>query len=138
MEIYSSRHFSQNSHCRHAHLLRPSVGAHNLLRVSGVSSTAWDSVAELVALAMNSPPTEALQNTCAGIIGKKAYETNVRVLKTNKKHLELVFREVKDPNANVSKLVMDENYGRIEKLKEKGDELLKPGAQEGMRKRVVG
>lgn len=81
--------------------------------ISGVSSTAWDSTAELVALAMNSSPTEALHNTCAGIIGKRAYQTNVRVMKTSEKHLELVFGEVKDPNADITKLVMDEKYGGI-------------------------
>ena len=35
--------------------------------VSGISSTSWDSVAEVTALAANSPPTKELQNTCAGI-----------------------------------------------------------------------
>lgn len=81
--------------------------------ISGVSSTAWDSVAELVTLAMNSSPTETLQNTCAGVIGKAVYQTQVRVLKTSDKHLELVFGEIKDPYADVSKLVMNEKYGSI-------------------------
>lgn len=81
--------------------------------ISGISSTAWDSAAELVALAMNSSPTEILQNTCAGIIGRKALKTPVRVLATNKGHLELVFGEPKDPNAPNSKLVMNEKYGRL-------------------------
>lgn len=81
--------------------------------ISGVSSTAWDSTAEMVALAMNSSPTEALYNTCAGIIGKKAYQTHIRVMKTSEKHLELVFGEVKDPNADIAKLVMNEKYGGI-------------------------
>ena len=108
------------------------------LAISGVSSTAWDSVAELVALAMNSSPTEALQNTCAGIVGKKAYETEVRVLKTSEKHLELVFGEVKDSNADISKLVMNEKYGRISRVKEDEDGLVKPGAREGMRERALG
>lgn len=108
------------------------------LAISGVSSTAWDLVAELVALAMNSSPTEALQNTCAGIVGKKAYETEVRVLKTSEKHLELVFGEVKDSNADVSKLVMNEKYGRISRVKADEDGLVEPGAREGMRKRALG
>lgn len=81
--------------------------------ISGVSSTAWDSAAELVALAMNSRPTEILQNTCAGIIGRKALKTPVRVLATTKGHLELVFGEIKDPNVPNSKLVMNEKYGRL-------------------------
>ena len=86
--------------------------------ISGVSSTAWDSVAELVTLAMNSSPTETLQNTCAGVIGKAVYQTQVRVLKTSDKHLELVFGEIKDPYADISKLVMNEKYGSISVGKE--------------------
>lgn len=90
--------------------------------ISGVSSTAWDSTAEMVALAMNSSPTEALHNTCAGIIGKNAYQTHVRVMKTSEKHLELVFGEVKDPNADITKLAMNEKYGGIAGQGEKEDE----------------
>lgn len=104
--------------------------------ISGVSSTAWDSVAEMLALAMNSSPTESLHNTCAGIVGKKAYQANVRVLKTSEKHLELVFGKIKDPNADVSKLVMNEQYGGKAGVKEDGDESLETERQEGMRKRA--
>ena len=105
--------------------------------ISGVSSTAWDSVAELVALAMNSSPTEALQNTCAGIVGRKAYETHVRVMKTSDKHLELVFGEVKDPNADVSRLVMNEKYGKVAIGKEE-DETVNVEGQGELRKRALG
>ncbi|MCJ1464151.1 hypothetical protein MMC07_002764, partial [Pseudocyphellaria aurata] len=91
--------------------------------VSGVSSTAWDSVAELVALAMNSSPTETLHNTCAGMVGRKAYDTRVRVLKTSEKHLELVFGEARDTNAEYSKLAMNESYGGISRRNEDDDGL---------------
>ncbi|MCJ1428719.1 hypothetical protein MMC29_006630 [Sticta canariensis] len=105
--------------------------------ISGVSSTAWDSTAEMVALAMNSSPTEALHNTCAGIVGKKAYQTHVRVMKTSEKHLELVFGEVKDPNADITKLVKNEKYGGIASQggKEDKDELSMLEGQEEIRKR---
>lgn len=106
--------------------------------ICGVSSTAWDSVAELVALAMNSSPTETLQNTCAGIVGKTAYETHVRVLETSEKHLELVFGEVKDPNADVSKLVMNEKYGSIAEGKKDDDDPLKIERQGELRRRALG
>lgn len=79
--------------------------------ISGVSSTAWDSTAELVALAMNSSPTETLRNTCAGITGRQALNTPVRVLATSPGHLELVFGEVTDPYVQTSRLVMNEKYG---------------------------
>lgn len=62
---------------------------------------------------MNSSPTEILQNTCAGIIGVKALKTPVRVLATSQGHLELVFGEFKDPNAQVSTLVINEKYGKL-------------------------
>lgn len=81
--------------------------------IYGISSTAWDSAAELVALAMNSSPTEVLQNTCAGIIGRQALNTTVRVLATTPGHLELVFGEVKDPNVQTSELVMNQKYGKL-------------------------
>ncbi|MCJ1260741.1 hypothetical protein MMC22_000603, partial [Lobaria immixta] len=85
--------------------------------VFGVSSTAWDSTAELVALAMNSSPTQVLQNTCAGIIGRQALKTLVRVLVTAPGHLELVFGAVDGQNAPTSKLVMNEKYGKLKAKK---------------------
>ena len=78
---------------------------------TGVSSSAWDSVAELVALAMNSAPTTALQNTCAGIIGTRAYRSTVRIAETTEGHLELLFGEEKDSKIVVSRLKLDEKYG---------------------------
>lgn len=89
---------------------------------SGVSSTAWDSTTELVALTMNSSPTHILQNTCAGIVGWKALKTPVRVLATTQGHLELVFGEVKDPNAQTSTLVMNQHYGKLPDENDKEDE----------------
>ena len=86
------------------------------LGTSGISSTAWDSTAEMMALAMNSTPTKHLQNTCAGIIGIKTFQTLVRVLATNPNgakadHLELVFGEVEQ--SNVARLKMNQEYGAL-------------------------
>ena len=67
------------------------------LGTSGVSSDAWNTAAEVVALAMNSPPTQHLQNTCSGIYGLKPFQTTVRIIATararggKEDHLELVF-----------------------------------------------
>lgn len=105
--------------------------------ISGISSTAWDSTAEFVALTMNSSPTEVLQNTCAGIVGLTALKTPVRVLATTQGHLELVFGEIKDPNAQASTLVMNEKYGKLARENDnKGEELesTKPGK---LKKRTV-
>lgn len=83
--------------------------------VTGISSTAWDSAAELVALAMNSSQTQVLQNTCAGIIGRRALMSPVRVLVQEPGHLELVFGNVsKDENIqNGTKLVVNQQYGKL-------------------------
>lgn len=91
------------------------VLAHMIYSVfSGVSSTAWDSVAELLVLAMNSSSTEILQNTCAGIVGKKVFETHVRILATDKQHLELVFgEETEATKGSMSSVMINEEYGRL-------------------------
>lgn len=83
--------------------------------VTGISSTAWDSAAELVALAMNSSPTQILQNTCAGIIGRRTLMSPVRVLVKEPGHLELVFGIVsKDKiTQDGSKLVVNQQYGKL-------------------------
>ena len=64
--------------------------------VSGMSSTCWDSIPEVTALAMNSTPTIALRNTCAGITELNIFKLPVRVLafrdaEGEGEHLELVF-----------------------------------------------
>ena len=81
--------------------------------ISGISSSAWDSIAELVTLTMNSSPTEILQNTCAGVVGRKVFQTNVRVLQTTDKHLEMVFGDLKYPNVDTFKLTANEKYGTL-------------------------
>lgn len=104
--------------------------------ISGVSSTACDSVGELVALAINTSPTETMQNTCAGIVGKTAFQTRVRVMQTSGKHLEMVFGDDQDPNADISKLVLNEKYGSIPIGKEDENGGLKVEEQGKMRKRI--
>lgn len=48
--------------------------------ISGISSTCWDSISEVTALAMNSTPTVLLRNTCAGISELNIFKLPVRVL----------------------------------------------------------
>lgn len=105
--------------------------------IFGVSSSAWDSIAELVALAMNSSPTKTLQNTCAGIIGLKALKSPVRVLVTSPGHLELVFGEVKDPDAQASTLEMNQRYGKLVCEDENKYEELEPTGRGKLQKRAV-
>ena len=82
----------------------------------GISSTAWDSTAEMMALAINSSPTKYLQNTCAGIIGIRTYQTRVRILATGSDstkadHLELVFGDA--GRRNVTQLEVNQQYGKV-------------------------
>lgn len=87
--------------------------------ISGISSTAWDSTAEVIALAMNSSPTHHLQNTCAGIIGVKTFRTPVRVLATKPNdeiaegHLELVFGDAEELGTGWSSVEANVKYGRV-------------------------
>ena len=57
---------------------------------SGVSSNAWDSIPELVALAVNSSPSKELLNTSAGIERLDTFRRSVNVRALND-HLEIVF-----------------------------------------------
>ena len=88
------------------------------LGTSGISSTAWDSTAEMMALAVNSSPTKYLQNTCAGIIGIKAYQVPVRILAAKvssagagEDHLELVFGESGKDGVHIERLEVNRKYG---------------------------
>ena len=57
------------------------------------NSNAWESVAEVTALAMQSQPTEVLKNTCAGIYTTSVFSNLVKVVRrgSHLDHLELDF-----------------------------------------------
>ena len=87
------------------------------LGFTGLSSDAWDSAAEVVALAMNSSPTQHLENTCSGIYGIKVFQTTVRIVATKREssgtedHLELVFGDESEAKGPEVRMKMDEEYG---------------------------
>ena len=90
--------------------------------ISGISSTSWDSVAEVTALAANSTPTKELQNTCAGITEHRIFELPVRVLVTpddegDGEHLEMVFGDVDDEEAEKRRIMPGRVYGRLPEKK---------------------
>ena len=58
---------------------------------SGRSFSFARTVGEMVALAMNSAPTDKLRGTCAGIQSLGVWEKTVNLLETDEDHLELVF-----------------------------------------------
>ncbi|MCJ1252111.1 hypothetical protein MMC30_009349 [Trapelia coarctata] len=93
--------------------------AHTIyLGIFGVSSGAWDSLADLVALAMNSAPTKHLQNTCAGIYGVKTFQTHVQLLAVpngdgDYGHLELVFGDNQESHADAARVAKNTEYGTL-------------------------
>ena len=85
----------------------------------GISSTCWDSIAEFVALAMNSSPTKALRNTCAGITELHIFQLPVRVVVMQDNegdggHLELIFGNGK---SNGDRIKPNRAYGTMPSLK---------------------
>ncbi|KAL8692361.1 MAG: hypothetical protein Q9218_002612 [Villophora microphyllina] len=86
--------------------------------ISGVSSTSWDSIAELVVLAVNSSPTTQLRNTCAGITQLSVFRTPIRILtgkdvNDEEDHLELVFGHVDESIASRNQILENHEYGTM-------------------------
>ena len=59
------------------------------------SSSSWESISEMLALAVNSKPTEALRNTSAGIQSLATLKESVRI-GCDGEHLEMIFGEHDD------------------------------------------
>lgn len=90
--------------------------------ISGISSTCWDSIAEVIALAVNSPPTIALRNTCAGITEFDIFKLPVRVLTMRDEvgdgeHLELVFGNVDEKSVKHRIIKTNRVYGTMPSIK---------------------
>ena len=89
---------------------------------TGISSTAWDSIAEVTALAMNSTPTAALRITCAGISELHVFKTPVRILAQQDEygdgeHLELVFGGGREKDGGGRTIRANERYGTMPRWK---------------------
>ncbi|KAL8796431.1 MAG: hypothetical protein Q9182_007385 [Xanthomendoza sp. 2 TL-2023] len=88
--------------------------------ITGISSNCWDTIAEVTALAINSTPTTALRNTCAGISELHIFKLPVRILVSRDEegegeHLELVFGKVDDESANARTIKPNTTYGTLPK-----------------------
>ena len=88
----------------------------------GISSTCWDSIAEVTALAINSTPTAALRNTCAGITELNIFKLPVRVLafrdvEGDGEHLELVFGKLDEKALENKTIKANRVYGTMFDLK---------------------
>ena len=86
--------------------------------ISGISSTCWDSIGEVTALAVNSTSTEALRNTCAGITEMAIFKLPVRVLAFRDEvgegeHLELVFDKLDDERLENREIKANRVYGTM-------------------------
>ena len=87
----------------------------------GISSTCWDSIGEVTALAMNSTPTTLLKNTCAGIMELNVFKLPVRVLAVRDdegdgEHLELVFGNVDEKDVKGTPIKPNRVYGTLPKM----------------------
>lgn len=136
MVLFGPRDNDNTGDYRYAPLLRPRFRAYHLLRHVWGQQHCLGSAAELVALALNSSPTETPQNTCAGIVWRQALKTPVRVLATTPGDLELVFGEVKDANAQTFKMVMNKNYRMVTGEDDNEDEDVESGVRT-LRERAV-
>ncbi|KAL8902718.1 MAG: hypothetical protein Q9207_004430 [Kuettlingeria erythrocarpa] len=84
----------------------------------GMSSTCWDSIAEVTALAVNSSPSAALRNTCAGITELHIFKLPVRILAMTDEegegeHLELVFGNVDEGKLETNTIKPNRTYGTM-------------------------
>ena len=90
--------------------------------ITGISSTCWDSIGEVTALAINSPPTILLRNTCAGITELNIFKLPVRVLairddeQSDGEHLELVFGDIDEKTSQHTTIKENRVYGTIPSL----------------------
>ncbi|KAI4275061.1 MAG: hypothetical protein LQ337_003472 [Flavoplaca oasis] len=88
--------------------------------ITGISSNSWDTIAEVTALAMNSSPTAALRNTCAGITELHIFKLPVRILVSRDEegegeHLELVFGSVDKEKISERTIKANRTYGTLPK-----------------------
>lgn len=60
---------------------------------TGRSFSLANSMGEMIALAMNSSPTENLRGTCAGIKSLSTWEKIVSMQETSEEHLEFIFED---------------------------------------------
>ncbi|KAL8752595.1 MAG: hypothetical protein Q9184_005675 [Pyrenodesmia sp. 2 TL-2023] len=102
------------------------------LAISGISSTCWDSIAEVTGLAVNSWPSAALRNTCAGITELYIFKLPVRILaKTEEEgegeHLELVLGNVDKEKTEMHIIKPNRTYGTMPRIG-KGESKLGDGS----------
>lgn len=87
--------------------------------ITGISSTCWDSIGEVTALAVNSTPSALLRNTCAGITELNIFKTPVRILafrdneNSDGEHLQLVFGDLDEKSIQHQVIKENRVYGTM-------------------------
>lgn len=87
--------------------------------ITGISSTCWDSIGEVTALAVNSTPSALLRNTCAGITELDIFKIPVRVLafrdneNSDGEHLQLVFGDLDEKSIQHQVIKKNRVYGTM-------------------------
>lgn len=87
--------------------------------ITGISSTCWDSIGEITALAVNSTPSTLLRNTCAGITELNIFKVPVRILafrdneNSDGEHLELVFDDLDEKSIQHQVIKENRVYGTM-------------------------
>ncbi|PLB46477.1 hypothetical protein P170DRAFT_465987 [Aspergillus steynii IBT 23096] len=83
--------------------------------IIGVSADNWSSAMEITALAMNSPASEALRNTGAGISGTGVYgaQATVRVLSGKKELGDSDYENIQDDGEERLALILDERGSEV-------------------------
>lgn len=82
--------------------------------ITGLSSGSWGSAAEITALAWNSPPSESMANTGAGIDSTDVFKNNVKVLQMetrDTKSLVLVVQDEAREGQQPRKVKLNKEYG---------------------------
>jgi hypothetical protein len=77
---------------------------------SGLSSNSWDSVAELVALALNSRMPKQMKYTSAGVETISVFQEPIRILENEEKTLEMVFENEDNRNWTYRRLKRNHKY----------------------------
>ena len=70
----------------------------------------WSTISEMLALAINSPPSTKLDGTCAGIEAKQSWKQIIRIREVEDKHLALVVGEGRNGHPRVQRNVQ---YGAL-------------------------
>ncbi|KAL8794960.1 MAG: hypothetical protein Q9195_002542 [Heterodermia aff. obscurata] len=102
------------------------IGPNGTGKIDGISSNCWDTIAEITVLAINTTPTVALRNICAGISELHIFKLPVRVLVSKDEegegeHLELVFGQVDGEKTLERTVVANRTYGTLPRAVQEAD-----------------